>query len=280
MFSLADFLKHTRRPAIMGIVNCTGDSFSEGQNSAPAYAVGRALMLLDHGADLLDLGGESTRPGANEVTPQEEISRIIPVLTAIKTLRPGTVCSIDTRHADTAEAALDAGAEIINDVSMLRNAPKIAEQTARYGAALVLNHSRSTPADMMSMVNCQYPDGVAATVMQELIQAQKIALDAGVRKENILLDPGFGFAKTADQCWELFRELKTIAPEQQILAGVSRKSFLGDLTGEKIPAARVSETLTAEIILAQYGVAVLRTHAVRELDKALTVLIKTGELAS
>jgi len=280
MFSLTDFLQRTRRPAIMGIVNCTGDSFSEGQASAPDSAVDRALMLIDHGADLLDLGGESTRPGAVAVSPAEEIDRIIPVLTAIKRQHPDTVCSIDTRNAATARAALDAGAEIINDSSMLNNATEIAVLTAQYGAGLIISHSRGTPQTMMDQEYCQYPDGVAPAVKRELSAAFDRAVAAGNQAGNILLDPGFGFSKTARQNWELLHDLSTVAPLQQMLAGVSRKSFLGALTGEKIPAERGSETLATEIILALHGIAMIRTHAVKDLYKALLVLTENGELKS
>lgn len=280
MFSLTDFLRRTRQPAIMGIVNCTGDSFSEGAASAPDSAVERALMLIAHGADLLDLGGESTRPGSAPVTPAEEIDRIIPVLAEIKRLHPETVCSIDTRNAATARAALEAGAEIINDVSMLNNAPETADLTAKYGAGLILSHSRGTPQTMMAPEYCQYPDGVAAAVKQELSAAFAQAVAAGNKAENILLDPGFGFSKNAQQCWELLHDLAAVAPLSQMLIGVSRKTFLGALTGEKIPAQRGSETLTAEIILALQGVAMIRTHAVKDLYKALMVLTQNGDLKS
>ena len=269
MFALAEFLKRTRRPAVMGIVNATGDSFSEGPASAPETAVGRALKLLDDGADLLDLGGESTRPGSAPVSENEEIRRIVPVLTEIKRLRPGTVCSVDTRHAAVAAAALEAGAEIVNDVSMLRNAPELAELTARYGAALILCHSRGTPETMQSPEFCSYPDGVAVTVARELAEAEKLAVAAGVAPENILFDPGFGFfAKTAEQNWELAARLPLVAPPEKLLIGLSRKGFLGELTGEKDPMRRGGATLAVELLLSARA-AVVRTHDAGALVQAL-----------
>ncbi|MBR2344352.1 MAG: dihydropteroate synthase [Lentisphaeria bacterium] len=274
MFSLTDFLKKFRHSAIMGIVNASGDSFSEGRNSAPESALERALTLLDNGADLLDIGGESTRPGAAAVSEQEEIDRVIPVLVQIKKLRPDTVCSIDTRHGAVAKAALENGADIINDVSMLRNAPEIAKLTAEHGAALVISHSRGTPNDMQSAENCTYMAPVSEIVAEELTSAKRFAVSSGLAPENILLDPGFGFAKTPEQCWELLRDIEHIAPAGEILAGVSRKSFLGKLTGENIPAARSSETLAAELFLASKKVAVIRTHDVRSLSRALQVVRK------
>lgn len=268
MFALAEFLRRTRRPAVMGIVNATGDSFSEGAASAPETAVGRALKLLDDGADLLDIGGESTRPGSAPVSENEEIRRIVPILSEIKRLRPGTVCSVDTRHTAVAAAALEAGAEIVNDVSMLRNAPELAELTARYGAALILCHSRGTPETMQSPEFCSYPDGVAVTVARELAEAERLAVAAGVAPENILLDPGFGFAKTAEQNWELAARLALIAPPEKLLIGLSRKRFLGELTGEKDPMRRGGATLAVELLLSARA-AVVRTHDAGALVQAL-----------
>ena len=268
MFALAEFLRRTRRPAVMGIVNATGDSFSEGAASAPETAVGRALKLLDDGADLLDIGGESTRPGSRAVTEEEELARVLPVLKAVRRARPGIVCSIDTRHAAVAAAALEAGAEIVNDVSMLRNAPELAELTARYGAALILCHSRGTPETMQSPEFCSYPDGVAVTVARELAEAEKLAVAAGVAPENILLDPGFGFAKTAEQNWELAARLALIAPPEKLLIGLSRKRFLGELTGEKDPMRRGGATLAVELLLSARA-AVVRTHDAGALVQAL-----------
>ncbi len=277
MFSMCGFLKQFRLPAVMGIVNASGDSFSEGINSRAESALDRALQLLDDGADLLDLGGESTRPGAAEVSPQEEIARVVPVLKNLKSLRPDTVCSVDTRHAETARAALDAGAEIINDVSMLRHAPDIAPAAAEYQAAMVLTHSRGTPENMMSAEFCNYPDGVALTAAREIAVAVDAAVNAGVKVENILLDPGFGFAKNPGQCWELAGDLEKFASPAVILAGVSRKAFLGELTGEKNPVCRDSATLALELELARRGVAVIRTHNVRALRRGLQVVQKLQE---
>lgn len=279
MFSLAEFLSRRRRPALMGIVNATGDSFSEGAASAPESALDRALRLADDGADLLDIGGESTRPGSRAVTEEEELDRVLPVLKAVKRARPGIVCSVDTRHAAVAAAVLEAGAEIINDVSMLRTAPEIAALTARRGAALILSHSRGTPETMQSPEYLIYPDGVAAGVRAELAAAERLARAAGVKEENLLLDPGFGFAKTPEQNWELAAHLAAVAPPARLLIGVSRKSFLGRLTGETDPAARGSETLALELFCAECGVGMIRTHDVRALVRALSVRNQLREVA-
>lgn len=272
-FDLGSLLESRSVSLIMGIVNTSGDSFSEtAAESGTDSAVSRALELLQNGADILDIGGESTRPGAKIVSVEEELNRVIPVLKEIKNLRPDAICSIDTRHGEVAAAALYAGAEIINDVSMLRESPEIAGLVARHDAALILSHSRGTPQDMMSEKNCIYPGNIAETVAAELGSAAAIARQAGVSDRNILLDPGIGFAKTSEQCWELLRDLEKVSPLSKMLVGVSRKSFLGELTGEKIPARRGGATLAVELDLARRGAGMIRTHAVKELKQALTVM--------
>ena len=272
-FDLGSLLESRSVSLIMGIVNTSGDSFSEtAAESGADSAVSRALELLQNGADILDIGGESTRPGAKIVSVKEELNRVIPVLKEIKHLRPDAICSIDTRHGEVAAAALDAGAEIINDVSMLRESPEIAGLVARHNAALILSHSRGTPQDMMSEKNCIYSGSIAETVAAELGSAADIARQAGVAERNILLDPGIGFAKTSEQCWELLRDLEKVSPLSKMLIGVSRKSFLGELTGEKIPARRGGATLAVELDLARRGAGMIHTHAVKELKQALTVM--------
>ncbi|MBE6390386.1 MAG: dihydropteroate synthase [Lentisphaerae bacterium] len=279
MFDLTGFLNSlSRRPAIMGIVNASGDSFSGNGNVSADSALALALAHLDCGADILDIGGESTRPGAGEIPVNLEVNRVIPVIRNLRKVHPDAVISVDTRHGETARQALAAGAQIINDVSMLRHSPEIAEFVARAGAGLIISHSRGTPENMMDNHFCSYPSGVAAMVAEELAGAREIALAAGVKAGNILLDPGFGFAKNAGQCWELVMTLQELAPLSGVLVGVSRKSFLGDLTGEKVPVRRGGETLALELYLAARGVAVIRTHAVRELHNALKVMDKIGDM--
>ncbi|MBE6357111.1 MAG: dihydropteroate synthase [Lentisphaerae bacterium] len=274
MFDLTGFLNSVRRPAIMGIVNAGSDSFSERSIYSADSALARALAHLDCGADLLDIGGESTRPGAAETAINLELNRVIPVVKNLKKVHPETVLSVDTRHGEVAKAALNAGVEIINDVSMLRRSPEIADLVAAHGAALILSHSRGTPENMSEPEFCSYPAGVAHMVADELAQAREKAIAAGVKENNIMLDPGFGFAKDAGQCWELLQNLQDIAPFEQLLIGVSRKSFLGKLTGEGDPLRRIGETLAVELFLAQRGIGMIRTHGVRELHHALMVMQK------
>ena len=166
---------------------------------------------------------------------------------------------------------------IINDVSMLRRSPQIADLVAQAGAGLIISHSRGTPENMNDAQYTSYKY-IAEEVAAELNSAREQALKAGVSDGNIMLDPGFGFAKTAEQCWELLDELEKICPLSKMLVGVSRKSFLGFLTGEKEPSRRAGETLALELVLASRGVGMIRTHAVRELHNGLLVLRRTGEL--
>lgn len=266
------------KPLIMGIVNASGDSFSNECYASADSALATALAHLDNGADILDIGGESTRPGAKEVSSELELHRVLPVVKNLLKVHPEAIISVDTRHADVAKAVLNAGARIINDVSMLRNAPQIADLVAEKEAVLILSHSRGNPETMNQPEYTGYPSGVAAMVADELQAAEMQAIAAGVKKENIILDPGFGFAKTAEQCWEMVDGLEKIAPLSRMLAGVSRKSFLGALTGESNPLRRNGETLALELILSARGIGMIRTHAVRELHNALKVMRKIGRV--
>ena len=263
MFDPASFLKKLNRCAVMGIVNITGDSFSEGPASAPESAERRAFALFEAGADILDLGAESTRPGSREVMPDEECARLLPVLKRLRAALPEVVISIDTRHGETASRALEAGADIINDVSMGAD-PALLEAAGRNDAALVLCHARGTPDTMQSPQYTAYPAGVRLTVTAELEAACEKAVSAGVRKEKIIFDPGIGFAKTAEQCRTLIAEAALFDPRHIWLWGISRKSFMGGDVSTRGP-----ETLRLELQLAAAGAAVIRTHDVRALTAAL-----------
>lgn len=277
MFHFWQYSAPKQRPLIMGIVNATGDSFSEGAASAAGSALDRALRLLDDGADLLDIGGESTRPGAREIPPGEEIERILPVIRGIRSARPGAVLSVDTRKSEVAAAVLECGVEIINDVSLLRYDAALARVTAEGGAALVLSHSRGTPETMRSAEFHDYGDDVVAAVAAELAAAKQLALEAGVAEENLIVDPGIGFAKTPEQDWELLRrsgEFRRLGP---VLVGMSRKSFLGSFLQRPEPSERVSGTLAVALCLADSGVDILRVHDVRPMRDALLVRAKLRE---
>ena len=271
MFHFRQYSAPKELPLIMGIVNATGDSFSEGPGSAPESALDRALRLLADGADLLDIGGESTRPGAREIPPEEEIDRILPVIRGVRAACPDAVLSVDTRKSEVAAAAIECGVEIINDVSMLRYDAALARVTAEGGAALVLSHSRGTPETMRSSAYHDYGADVVATVAAELAAAKRTALEAGVAEENLIFDPGIGFAKTPEQDWELLRrsgEFRRLGP---VLVGMSRKSFLGKFLNRPDPADRLGGTIAAALHLAGCGVEILRVHDVRQLRDALLV---------
>ena len=244
-----------QRPLLMGIVNATPDSFSDGGRS-PDEVVRHALKLLDDGADVLDIGGESTRPGAAAVPVPEELDRVIPVLKKIRALRPACRISVDTRKAAVAEAALAAGAEIINDVSALAYDPAMAAVAARSGAPVILGHTRGTPEEMTG--RCEYGD-LVREVKDELRAAAAKALAAGVKPEKLWYDPGIGFAKTAAQSWELLRHVNELAELGPLVIGHSRKSFFA------YPDMADREVATAAVSLLLYGknVFMVRVHDVR-----------------
>ena len=263
-------------PLVMGIVNATGDSFSEGARSDQKSALDRALKLIDDGADIIDIGGESTRPGAETVAVDVEIERISGLLKELRSRRPDIPVSVDTRNSATAEEALKLGAKYINDVSMLRNSKDMAAVAAKYGAYLVICHSRGTPETMKNPEFCCYPDGVTGGVKQELAQAAIEAVRAGVDPDKIIYDPGFGFAKNFEQHITMLKEAKEFSSLGRVLVGVSRKSFLGTATGESIPANRSGATLAAELHLAGCGVDIIRTHNVKQLKDALKIKALIG----
>lgn len=253
------------RTLVMGIVNVTPDSFSDGgRYLAPDAAVARCRALLDEGADLLDLGAESTRPGAAGVEPAEQIRRLAPVLDALRE-EPRAVVSVDTRSAPVAADALRRGARVVNDIASLAE-PGMAEVVADTGAGVVLMHMRGTPATMQD--DLRYDD-VVREVGQFLRERRAFARSAGIADEAIALDPGIGFAKAADQSLRLLAATATLASlGRPLLVGASRKSFLAKLTGDDAPADRVAASLGAAAIAAFDGARILRVH-----DVAATVRV-------
>jgi dihydropteroate synthase len=250
------------RTLVMGIVNATPDSFSDGGAYDP---LAHALRLAEEGADILDVGGESTRPGAAPVDAGEERRRTEPVIRELAKRTPLPL-SIDTRRAAVAAAALDAGAEIVNDVSGLAHDPEMGRAAA--GAALCLMHMRGTPADMQSRAT--YAD-VVGEVLQELGEALRRAHAAGVPDERIAVDPGLGFAKTGAHNLTLLRRLRELAQlGRPLLAGASRKSFLGAATGKRAPD-RLLGSVAAAVIAASNGAAIVRVHDVAATREALAV---------
>lgn len=248
-----------RGPFFMGVVNVTPDSFSDGGRFAEApAALAQAQRLVAEGADLLDLGGESTRPGAADVPAQEEIRRVVPVVAGLRSMGCTVPISVDTRKADVARAALDAGADLVNDVSGLGD-PAMAGLLRDRGCPVVLMHTRGTPADMAR--RAVYGD-VVDDVKRELEETLARAVRAGVREEAIVLDPGIGFAKDARQSVALLARIGELrALGRPILVGPSRKSFIGQITGAPTPD-RLPGTLAALTACVLAGVQFLRVHDV------------------
>ena len=253
------------RPRIMGILNVTPDSFSDGGAHTDPIAAG--LAMAADGADIIDVGGESTRPGAPAVLPQEEQSRVLPVIRALADA--GLLVSVDTRNASTMRAALAAGATIINDVSGLTHDPGAAAVVAEHGCPVVLMHMRGTPATMNAQA--RYTD-VVQEVKAELAARVQAALAAGIAPRQIVLDPGIGFAKLAPQSIALLRGLSELTGlGYKLLVGVSRKSFIEHVSGEPDPTRRLGGSLAAALFAIMQGASILRVHDVRETAQALRV---------
>jgi dihydropteroate synthase len=251
-------------PSIMGILNATPDSFA---NEGVPASVEHGLAMIAAGADVLDIGGESTRPGAESVPPDEEQRRVLPLISGLA--RHGVPISIDTRNASTMASALDAGATMVNDVSGLTYDPAAAPLIAARGCRVVLMHSRGTPASMQQLTHY---DNLIADVLAELTARIALAEEAGVERANIIIDPGLGFAKTATQSLELLRRLAEFRDlGLPILVGVSRKSFIGRICGEPNPQERMPGSLAAALFALRQGADILRVHDVAATVQALRV---------
>ena len=267
-----------RRTLVMGIVNATPDSFSDGgEHATPGDAVAHAMRLLEEGADVIDIGGESTRPGARvgldrpAVGVEEELRRVLPVIVAIKEAKPEAIVSIDTYKSKVAAAAVDAGAEIVNDVSGLQWDPKMKKTLAGLECGLVLMHTRGRPDEWTAL------PAVADLVMlvkRELRERSDAAVMAKIRRDRIVLDPGFGFGKRLEENHPLLRRFHEFHELYfPLLAGVSRKSWIGRALSSNGEDALVSDrlfgTLGAEVALALKGAHVIRTHNVKASIEAL-----------
>lgn len=257
----------TNRGLIMGILNVTPDSFSDGgRYDGTEAAVERALQMLTEGAEIIDIGGESTRPGAAAVPAEEEAARVLPVIAALRQ-RSDCVISVDTMKAAVAAAAMEAGADIINDISGLQADPEMAAVAARTGAGVVLMHMQGTPRTMQ--VQPHYGD-VIAEVRDGLAASLDQALAVGVALESIVLDPGIGFGKTLEHNLEILRQVEAFAVRgRPVLLGVSRKSFIGRVLGSTDPAAREWPTVALTSFAREKGVRILRVHDVLRNAQAL-----------
>ena len=260
------------RPLVMGILNVTPDSFSDGGKfDSVDAAVGRAEQMIVEGVDIIDIGGESTRPGSQRVPVNEEISRVIPAIKAIKD-RFDIPLSIDTSKSEVTEAAIEAGAEIINDISGLRFDESIADIAAARGTGLVLMHSRGE----FETLHSQPPvESIIDEVVNDFHRSTALAEKAGVKSAQIVLDVGIGFGKTPEQNLELVAKLDKLVGEFEnfpLLVGTSRKSFIGKLLGDAPTEDRLGGSLATGVIAVMNGARILRVHDIRETVQALSIV--------
>lgn len=266
------------RPRVMGVLNVTPDSFSDGgEHLDPEQAIAAGLRLVAEGADVIDVGGESTRPGASAVAAEVEQARILPVIRALA--GHGLRVSVDTRNASTMAAALDAGAAVVNDISGLTHDARARAVVAERGCPVVLMHMRGEPDTMEGLVG--YGD-VVSDVRRELATRVDAAERAGVRRENIVLDPGISFAKRWEQNTALLRGIpRLVELGFPIMVGVSRKLFVRSLPGGDRPKERFAGSLAAGLFAVAQGASILRVHDVAGTVQALrtwTVLDGTAEM--
>jgi dihydropteroate synthase len=276
------------RTLIMGILNVTPDSFSDGGHfyspqHAPERALNQAFKLLDEGADILDIGGESTRPNATSLSPGEEQSRILPVIEAILQQRPETILSVDTFHADTARRAIEAGAEIVNDVSGHLWDPAMSATCAELACGAILMHTRGRPRDWPTLPPLA-PSEVLPLVLRGLAERVEAATAAGIPRYQIVIDPGLGFGKKLDENYPLLTHLDQLRQlDLPILAGASRKGFLANTLAQhpslsvSLAGARASmedrlnATTAANVAAILAGAHILRTHDVRPAVEAAAI---------
>ncbi|MGB8769941.1 MAG: dihydropteroate synthase [Candidatus Korobacteraceae bacterium] len=276
-----------RRTLIMGVLNVTSDSFSDGgEFLQPERAVQHALQMLDEGADILDLGGESTRPGARiatdktsakakpVVTEAEELRRVMPVLQSVLQARPGTIISVDTYKSGVARAAVNAGAKIVNDVSGFQWGPKMAQTCAELQCGVVLMHTRGQPGEWR---NLSRKGDITAVVEHDLANRLQVALERGVERTRIVLDPGFGFGKNFEENYPLLAHLDQLHRLGfPLLAGTSRKSFVGRTVGKRAgkdapPSLRLYGSIAAMVASILRGAHIVRVHDVKAAVEAAAV---------
>ena len=262
------------RPRILGIVNVTPDSFSDGGRLASVSDARRFIdTLIADGADVIDVGGESTRPqGAKPVSADEELRRVMPVIEASVRDHPGVPVSVDTVKAIVADRALDAGASIVNDVSGFRLDPCMAATCERRGAGVVLMHSRGDVADMATFAHATYGDDPVADIIGELRASVRSATEQGIDEQRIVIDPGIGFAKRGEHSLRVLAQLRRVVDIGcPVLVGVSRKRFIGEISGVAEPAERVAGTIAANVAALERGARLFRVHDVKPVRQALDV---------
>lgn len=260
-------------PILMGVVNVTPDSFSDGGDFLDSdKAITHALKLLDEGADILDIGGESTRPGAKAVSLQEEQSRILPVIKGVKEKRPDAIISVDTRNAETMQKSIELGADIINDISALTHDGESLPIVVKAQVPVIIMHMQGSPDNMQD--NPSYND-VVGDVYNYLKQRIEFCTQAGVAHNNIIIDVGIGFGKTLNDNLKLLKNIdKFNELECSVLLGASRKSFIGKICPQSNPQDRLAGSIATMISAYQKGVSIFRVHDVAESRQALDVFLE------
>ena len=268
----------SRKTLIMGILNVTPDSFSDGGIYYDVdMAVEHALEMIDEGADIIDVGGESTRPGSAPVPVREEISRVVPVIEKLAG-RIGVLISIDTYKAEVAGAAIDAGAGIVNDISGLRFDDRMSKVVSENNVPVIIMHIKGTPKDMQT--NPAY-ENLIGEIMQYLEESISIAENDGIPSDKIIIDPGIGFGKTFEDNLEIIKRLAEFKKLcRPILVGPSRKSFIGRILGDALPLERTEGTAAAVAVSIMNGADIIRVHDVKEMAEVVKVAdaIKSGAI--
>jgi dihydropteroate synthase len=262
------------RPIVFGVLNVTPDSFSDGGRfDSKDAAMAQIERLVFERADGIDIGGESTRPqGAVALSAEEEHRRVVPIVREVRVRFPELLISVDTSKSAVADAALNAGADIINDVSALRLDPRLGEIVARRGAGLVLMHSRGGVDEMGTYQRAEYGNDVVDDVLRELDASVRVALAAGIPADHLVLDPGVGFAKRSEHSLRVLSDLHRLtALGFPVMVGVSRKRFIGELSGVQQPSDRVFGTVGANVVALLHGARLFRVHDVSQNRQALDV---------
>ena len=249
-------------PLIMGILNATPDSFSDGGKfNTTKKATDHALNMIDDGADIIDIGGESTRPGSKQISLSEEINRTIPIIKSLRKLNDSILISIDTSKSEVAHQAMEEGADIINDVASYNNDLNMPEIVRKHEAGIILMHMQGTPENMQ--IDPSY-DNVVGEVSEFLNKKILDSIESGILKESIIIDPGIGFGKNINQNLTLLKNLDKFTKVHPTLIGLSRKSFIGKIIGEKDPKDRLAGSLGAAAFSIIQGAHILRVHDVKE----------------
>jgi len=270
IWKIRDRTIELRKPLIMGVLNLTPDSFSDGGQWLPhSKAIHHAVSMVESGAAILDLGGESTRPGAPAVSVEEELGRVLPIVEELNR-ELNVPLSVDTTKLEVARACLDAGAHIVNDVSGLKDSgPEMAALVRDYQAGLILMHRRGSPQTMQTQTHY---DQVSDDVLEELRESLSYAFDAGVDRDQIVIDPGLGFAKTAEQNVQIIRELEKFHTlDLPIMLGPSRKSFIGHVTGRDVHKREFGTAAVVAIAIMK-GVHVIRVHEVEAINDVISMV--------